>query len=68
MNAHCLEFDSDGRRQPCIDNNEFGKQHVMVRASHWDPDLAWAWGLDHGPSKLAADAAETGSWDYQVDM
>jgi len=24
-------------------------------------------GLDHGPSKSAADAAETGSWDCQVD-
>jgi len=29
--------------------------------------LAWTWGFNHEPSKLAADAAETSSWEFQVD-
>ena len=31
--AHCLEFGSDGLRQPCIGRNGFGRQHAMVYAS-----------------------------------
>jgi len=31
--AHCLEFGSDGLRQPCIGRDEFGRQHAMVYAS-----------------------------------
>ena len=39
----------------------------MVYASLGACDLAWTWGLDDGPSKSAADAAEAGSWGCQVD-
>ena len=31
--AHCLEFGSDGSRQPCIGRDEFGRQQAMVYAS-----------------------------------
>jgi hypothetical protein len=39
MNAHYLEFESDGQRQPWIGNSEFGKQRVMIRVSHWAFDM-----------------------------
>ena len=40
----------------------------MVCASNGAPDLAWTWGFDHGPFKVATDVIEIGSWDCQVDM
>jgi hypothetical protein len=34
MNARCLEFDSDGQKQPFIGSDEFSKQRATVHTSH----------------------------------